>query len=159
MPNPTPNCPWPSSIDDLRAEPGRLVFESDLLRLRIITHHGMIKRLPKPLQVPAEPNGWEARTILDALGIHLGGPSELGPSSSRKSKAAIWSPGDPHPRHADRRTLAAIITDEVGPVSPRSLEKWPLIGQQFNGRKIFSVEVALKVARDRLAMSVPRKTA
>jgi hypothetical protein len=73
----TPNHPWPSSIDDLRAEPGRLVFESDLRRLRIIKHHGMIKRLPKPLRVPAEPYGWEARTILRALGIDLGGPTSL----------------------------------------------------------------------------------
>jgi hypothetical protein len=71
---------------------------------------------------------------------------------------STWSPGNPHPRNADRPTLAAIITDEVGPIRPRTLERWPLVGRWFNGRKIFSVEVALKVARDRLSMSVPRKT-
>ena len=135
-----------------------LVFESDLQRLRIIKHHGMIKRLPKPLRVPAEPNGWEARTILHALGIDLDGPPVVSPPVSRKSKAAIWSPGDPHPRHADRRILAAIISHEVGPVSPRSLEKWPLVGRRFNGRTIFPVADALKLARDQLAMSPPRKT-
>jgi hypothetical protein len=75
-----------------------------------------------------------------------------------KSILSVWSPGDPYPRNADRRTLAAIISREVGPVSPRSLEKWPLVGQHFNGRTVFPVADALKLARDQLAASVPRKT-
>jgi hypothetical protein len=152
------NNRWPSSIDDLRAEPGRLVFASDLQRLRIIKHYGMIKRLPKPLQIPAERYGWEARTILRALGVGPDAPAATCPSLSRKSQTATWSPPDPHPRHADRRNLAAIITHEVGPVSARSLEKWPLVGRRFNGRTVYPVEDALKLARDRLAMSLPRKT-
>jgi hypothetical protein len=69
-----------------------------------------------------------------------------------------WSPGEPHPRNGDRRIIAAIISHEVGPVSPRSLEKWPLVGRRFNGRTVFPVADALKVARDKLAMSPPRKT-
>ena len=75
-----------------------------------------------------------------------------------KSVLSTWSPGEPHPRNADRRTLAAIITYEVGPVSPRSLEKWPLVGRRFNGRTVFPVADALKLARDQLAISPPRKT-
>jgi hypothetical protein len=76
-----------------------------------------------------------------------------------KDVVSTWSPGEPHPRNADRRILAAIITYEVGPVSPRSLEKWPLIGRRFNGRTVFPVADALKLARDQLAISPPRKTA
>jgi hypothetical protein len=75
-----------------------------------------------------------------------------------KSIISTWSPGDPYPRNADRRTLAAIISREVGPVSPQSLEKWPLVGRRFNGRMVFPVADALKLARDQLAMSLPRKT-
>jgi len=75
-----------------------------------------------------------------------------------KSILSTWSPGDPHPRNADRRILAAIITYEVGPISPRSLEKWPLVGRRFNGRTVFSVADALKRARDQLGMFPPRKT-
>jgi hypothetical protein len=76
-----------------------------------------------------------------------------------KSILSSWSPGDPYPRNADRRTLAEIISHEVGPVSRRSLEKWPLVGRRFNGRTVFPVADALKLARDQLAMSPPRKTA
>jgi hypothetical protein len=76
-----------------------------------------------------------------------------------RSVLRTWSPGEPHPRNADRRTLAEIISHEVGPVSPRSLEKWPLVGRRFNGRTVFPVADALKLARDQLAISPPRKIA
>ena len=57
-----------------------------------------------------------------------------------------WSPGQPHPRHADRKTLAAIISHEFFPISPRSLERWPLQVRQVNGRALYVLKDALAMA-------------
>jgi len=63
---------WPASLDDLRREPGRLVFLADLARLRIIRSYDGARKLPPPLSVPSEKKAWEARTILLAIGAGLG---------------------------------------------------------------------------------------
>jgi len=63
---------WPASLDDLRRQPGRLVFLPDLARLRIIRSYDGAKKLPPPLYVPSEKKAWEARTILNAIGAGLG---------------------------------------------------------------------------------------
>jgi hypothetical protein len=62
-----------------------------------------------------------------------------------------WTPGQPHPRHADRRTLAAIITHEYFPISPRSLERWPLLVRRGNGRAVYVVKDALAAAETKFA--------
>ena len=38
------------------------------------------------------------------------------------------------PERVDRRTAAAILTKVYGPVSPRSLERWPLLWVRFNNK-------------------------
>lgn len=69
MPNIKPNCrEWPRDLDDLRAEPGRLVTLGDLARLEIVRSYHGAKRLPEPLALPSGPKTWEARTILNAIG-------------------------------------------------------------------------------------------
>lgn len=61
-----------------------------------------------------------------------------------------WSPGRPYPRHADRRTLAAIISHEFFPISPRSLERWPLLVRRINGRALYAVKDALAMAEAKM---------
>jgi len=66
------NAPsWPRDLDDLRREPGRVVFAADLARMRIIRSYDGLKKLPPPLRVPAGRLAWEARTILLAIGAGL----------------------------------------------------------------------------------------
>ena len=147
-------APWPRTLDDLRAEPARLVFKSDLLRMRIVKHEGMLKKLPSPLQVPSEKYAWEARTVLEALC-----PSDDSKQPTPPTRLGSWKPGQPLPKRADRADLAKIITHEFGPISPRSLEKWPLLGRRFNGRMVFDVQPALKLAEERFRSSLERKVA
>jgi hypothetical protein len=59
---------WPRDMDDLRAEPGRIVFAADLARLRIVRSYGGLKALPPPLKLPGGRLAWEARTVLRAIG-------------------------------------------------------------------------------------------
>lgn len=56
-----------------------------------------------------------------------------------------------HPRFADRRGLALIITRECFPISPRTLETWPLTWRHVNGKAVAEVAEALAVAEARLA--------
>jgi hypothetical protein len=50
------------------------------------------------------------------------------------------------PRHADRKTLADIITRLLFPVSDRSLEIWPLKWRRVNGHSLASTEEGLRLA-------------
>lgn len=56
------------------------------------------------------------------------------------------SPGQPYPRHAGRKRLAAIISQEFFPISPRSLERWPPLVRRINGRALCVVKDALSMA-------------
>ena len=80
------------------------------------------------------------------------------PPVAQPALASTWRPGQPYPEWGDRKTIAAIIADNYGPISPRTLERWPLVGRRFNGRTVFPVADVLKFARDQLATSPPRKT-
>ena len=142
---------WPKSLDDLRTEPGRLIDFAGLERLGIVTSRRHLRHLPPPRRLPAGP-AWESRAILQAFDLQA-------PPVAHRASASTWSAGQPYPQWADLKTTAAIITDKYGPVSHRTLERWPLVGRRFNGRKVFFVVEALKVAEDRFAMSPPRKTA
>jgi hypothetical protein len=53
------------------------------------------------------------------------------------------------PRYADRRQLAALHTQYFGPLSPRTLEVWPLAWRTVNGRAVASVEEFLAEAQRR----------
>jgi hypothetical protein len=95
------------------------------------------------------PPGSDAQVIGIARGAVLDTAAANAPKSMTRRAPRTggnWSPGQPHPRHADRKTLAAIISHEFFPISPRSLERWPLQVRQVNGR-------ALYVSKDALAMA------
>jgi hypothetical protein len=53
------------------------------------------------------------------------------------------------PRYGDRRLLAQIHTKYYAPVSPRTLEKWPLVWIILNGRAISEVRAFLIEAQRR----------
>lgn len=61
---------WPRNLDDMKADPSRIVTLADLARLGIVRSYDTAKRnLPPPLKLPAVPKCWEARTILRAMGV------------------------------------------------------------------------------------------
>lgn len=55
-----------------------------------------------------------------------------------------------YPVRMDRRGLAAFITREFFPVSPRSLERWPLTWQHVNNKAIGRTAEAAAVAASKL---------
>ena len=61
------------------------------------------------------------------------------------------------PVRADRRTLAALITHHLFPISPRSLEVWPLTWRHVNGKAVAEVGEAFAIARAKLAAAPPIK--
>jgi len=69
---------WPRNLDDMRADPSRLVTLGDLARLGLVRSYDSAKRkLPAPLKLPTAPRCWEARDILHALGLtHLSTPDQ-----------------------------------------------------------------------------------
>ena len=67
---------WPTSLDDLRRNPGRLVDLPGLARLGVVVSYDGAKKLPKPLDVPSEKKTWEGRTILAAIGANLELPDD-----------------------------------------------------------------------------------
>jgi hypothetical protein len=62
-----------------------------------------------------------------------------------------WTPDQPRPRNADRKTLAAIITHELFPISPRTIERWPLVVRKVNGRAICKTSEAIAMAEAKMA--------
>ena len=62
-----------------------------------------------------------------------------------------WTPPQPLPKYADKVTAAAIITHLFFPISPRSLEKWPLTVRRPNKAVIYEVSELLKQAEARLS--------
>ena len=81
-------------------------------------------------------------TVLDTAAANAPRPI----TRAAGQRAERWSPGQPHPKHADRKTLAAIISHEFFPISPRSLERWPLKVRRVNGRAVYAVNDVLAVA-------------
>lgn len=59
---------WPRTLDDLRREPGRLLFTSDLRRLGVARSYDGLKALPPPMKLPGGRLAWEGRAILAAIG-------------------------------------------------------------------------------------------
>jgi hypothetical protein len=53
------------------------------------------------------------------------------------------------PRHTDRRQMACIHTKYFGPISPRSLEVWPLDWRMVNGRLVGDTREFLAEAKRR----------
>ena len=157
---PLPNC-WVHSLDDLRREPARLVYGFNLQELGVTEDEDDLKLLPPPLPLPRAKflrnKAWEARAVLAHLGLSAPEPPAPTTQRCRQSARLLWKPGQPLPRHADRKTLAAIITSEYGPVTHRALEDWPLVGRRFGSRKVFNVKAALEIARQRFEAATERK--
>jgi hypothetical protein len=47
-------------------------------------------------------------------------------------RKTAWQPEQPLPQYADKPTAAAIITHHFFPISPRTLERWPLTVRRPN---------------------------
>ena len=65
-------------------------------------------------------------------------------------KVPFWVPDQPLPKYADRKTLAAIVTHKLFPVSPRTIERWPLVAKRPNKSVVYLVEEALRYAESQL---------
>ena len=74
MPNiarPSTTDAWPRHLDDLRQNPARLVFTSDLVRLGFVASYTGLNRFKQkapPLRLPSGRLAWEARAVLAAIG-------------------------------------------------------------------------------------------
>lgn len=55
------------------------------------------------------------------------------------------------PRRADRRIGAALVTQHLFPVSPRTLERWPLAWRRVNGKAVCDTAELFAVAERMLA--------
>lgn len=60
-----------------------------------------------------------------------------------------WHPDQPLPKYADKATAAAIVTHLFFPISPRTLEKWPLVVRRPNKAAIFEVAELLRHAEQK----------
>ncbi len=61
-----------------------------------------------------------------------------------------WQPDQPLPKFADRATAAAIITHHFFPISPRTLERWPLTVRRPNKATIYEVNELMQYAEAKL---------
>ncbi|WP_198374978.1 hypothetical protein [Neoroseomonas rubea] len=59
------------------------------------------------------------------------------------------------PRHVDRRVGAELVTRFFFPVSPRSLEVWPVAWRHVNGRALVATTELLALAAQKLAAAPP----
>lgn len=55
------------------------------------------------------------------------------------------------PRRIDRRTAAALISRHLFPISPRTLERWPVAWHHINGRALVDTAELVAEAERRLA--------
>ena len=72
-------------------------------------------------------------------------------------KTPTWAPGQPEPKYANRKTLAAIITHHTFPVSHRTIQTWPLVVSRPNRAAIYQVAAALEYAEQKLKDAVSYK--
>ena len=75
------------------------------------------------------------------------------------SRKATWQPKQPLPVNADKITSAAIITHLFFPISPRTLESWPLTVRRPNKASIYEVAELIKIAEEKLRNSHAYKQA
>ena len=59
------------------------------------------------------------------------------------------------PVRVDRTTAAAIVTNLFFKVSPRTIEKWPLVVRHVNGRALIETSDLLNLARAKLNEAMP----
>jgi len=68
-----------------------------------------------------------------------------------------WKPEQPLPQYADKSTAAAIITHHFFPISPRTLERWPLTVRRPNKATVYEVAEVLAVAEAKLSSAYAYK--
>ena len=61
-----------------------------------------------------------------------------------------WRPDQQLPQYADKPTAAAIITHHFFPISPRTLERWPLTVRRPNKATVYAVAEVMAVAEAKL---------
>ena len=61
-----------------------------------------------------------------------------------------WQPEQPLPQYADKATAAAIITHHFFPISPCTLERWPLTVRRPNKATIYEVGELMQYAEAKL---------
>ena len=61
-----------------------------------------------------------------------------------------WQPEQPLPQYADKVTAAAIITHHFSPISPRTIERWPLTVRRPNKATIYEVDELMGYAEAKL---------
>ena len=66
------------------------------------------------------------------------------------TRNSIWQPDQPLPQYADKVTSAAIVSHRYFPISPRTLERWPLTVRRPNKSAIYEVAELLSVADKKL---------
>ena len=54
------------------------------------------------------------------------------------------------PVNVDRQRGAALVTRYLFPISPRTLERWPLTGRVVNGRLVFATAELFAIARQKM---------
>ncbi len=54
------------------------------------------------------------------------------------------------PARVDKQKGAALIDQHFFPISPRTLERWPITWQRINGRSLVKTEVLLSEAQRRV---------
>jgi hypothetical protein len=59
------------------------------------------------------------------------------------------------PRNVDRRAGAELVTRFFFPVSPRSLEVWPLVWRHVNGKAVVATADLFAVAEAKLSAAPP----
>jgi hypothetical protein len=66
------------------------------------------------------------------------------------TRNTTWRPDYPLPKFADKTTSAAIVTHHYFPISPRTLERWPLTVRRPNKAVVYEVAELMKMAESRL---------
>ena len=74
-------------------------------------------------------------------------------------KTTQWVPDLPLPLNADRKTLAVIISHHYFPISPRTLEKWPLTVRRPNRAAVYNVQEAMELAKAKFESAIVYKQA
>ena len=77
-------------------------------------------------------------------------PKTLQPLSPLSETSASPTFGQPYPVNVDRRVGAEIVTQHYFPVSPRTIESWPLTVRRVNGKALYNTAELLAYARERL---------
>ena len=75
------------------------------------------------------------------------------------ARDTTWKPEQPLPQYEDKQTAAAIITHHFFPISPRTLERWPLTVRRPNKATVYEVDEVMAVAEAKLNSAYAYKQA